>query len=81
MGLESDIERHSDMETCAAEIAIIKENIHFFEKIICYYESLLDCYARDLRMCLDFEGIHSFLSGMLPMHPLSLGFMRMSCNF
>jgi hypothetical protein len=68
LGLESDIERYLDLEIYATEIAIIKKNICFFEKITRYYESVLDCNAKDLKICLDFEGIHSFLSGMLPTH-------------
>lgn len=68
LGLESDIERYLDLETCAAEIAVMKENIRFFEKTTRYYESVLDRNAKDLKMCLDFEAIHSFLSGMLPTH-------------
>jgi hypothetical protein len=67
IGLESDIERCSDLETCAAEVAAIKEKIRFFEKTTHYFESVLDRHATDLKLCRDFEGILSVLTGM-PLH-------------
>jgi hypothetical protein len=67
IGLESDIERCSDLETCAAEVAAIKEKVQFFEKTTHYFESILDRHATDLKLCREFEGIRSCLTGM-PLH-------------
>lgn len=64
LGLESDIERCPNLDTCAAEVATMKERIQFLEQTTHYYESVLERSAKDLRMCLDFEGINSFISGM-----------------
>lgn len=69
LGLESDIERCSDLETYTAEVAAMKEKIHFFEQTAHCYESALDRYAKELRLCLGFESTRSFLSGNLPTHP------------
>lgn len=67
VGLESDIEKYSDT-TCVAEVAAIKENIYFFERTAHYFESVLNRHATDLKLCRDFEGIQSYLTGM-PVHP------------